>query len=134
MTTLSVVIAAVASFFGFPDLSTLSIPEREKEIRRMVAFAAAVSSTQTAKRIRETSPEPIVRLTYGESRWNNRAQNRRSSAFGLAQFLDRTWKIVGIPKTDCPLAQLEAMFRYIDRRYRGCPQAAYSTYRRQGWY
>jgi muramidase (phage lysozyme) len=33
----------------------------------------------------------LRRVTWCESRWNPRAQNRTSTAAGLAQFLDSTW-------------------------------------------
>ena len=43
-----------------------------------------------------------------ESGWNSNAQNPVSSAFGLAQFLNSTWEVVGCEKTTDKYTQIDA--------------------------
>jgi hypothetical protein len=62
--------------------------------------------------------EAMARLCWRESRYNPLLQNPRSTAFGLWQFLDSTWKYYGIEKTSDPLLQTIAAVRYIEDRYK----------------
>lgn len=55
--------------------------------------------------------ERAVRIARCESKFNPRAQNRSSSAYGLFQFLDSTWRGTGIAKTSDPHLQIEAAHR-----------------------
>lgn len=55
--------------------------------------------------------ERAVRVARCESHFNPLAQNRRSTAFGIFQFLNSTWKGTGIQKTSDPGLQVEAAFR-----------------------
>ncbi|AFV51372.1 hypothetical protein FDG66_gp52 [Streptomyces phage phiCAM] len=70
-----------------------------------------------------------------ESDWNPTAQNPTSTAYGIAQFLDSTWKGYGIPKTSDPERQIEAGLRYIEARY-GKPSKALAFWhnRYPHWY
>ena len=52
-----------------------------------------------------------VRIARCESGLNPHAQNRRSSAYGVLQFLDSTWRSTGIAKTPDPWLQVEAGYR-----------------------
>jgi len=54
--------------------------------------------------------------TY-ESGWRNNAQNPGSTAFGIAQFLDSTWKPYG-SKTSNPGLQIKYGLEYIHDRYK----------------
>lgn len=65
----------------------------------------------------------MTRICWRESRYNPQLQNPRSTAFGLYQFLDSTWKYYGIQKTTDPLMQTIAAVRYIEDRY-GTPRKA----------
>lgn len=55
--------------------------------------------------------ERAVRIARCESGFNPHAQNRRSTAYGLYQFLNSTWKGTGIQKTSDPSLQIEAAYR-----------------------
>jgi hypothetical protein len=55
--------------------------------------------------------ERAVRVARCESKFNPTAQNRRSSAYGVFQFLNSTWKGTGIAKTSDPSLQIEAAYR-----------------------
>jgi hypothetical protein len=72
-------------------------------------------------------------LGMKESGWRNNAQNPTSTAFGIGQFLDSTWKGYGIAKTSDPALQVEAMARYIKARY-GSPSKALAFHYAHNWY
>jgi len=75
-------------------------------------------------------------LEMHEAGYNNMAQNPSSTAFGIGQFLDQTWKGYG-PKTTNPKKQIQYMLEYIKGRY-GTPEKAWSQYYDHpggvGWY
>jgi hypothetical protein len=75
----------------------------------------------------------LDRLWERESGWNPRAQNPRSSAYGIPQFLDSTWAMTGIRKTSDPYRQIKAGLIYIGKRY-GTPCGAWQHSRSRGWY
>lgn len=60
----------------------------------------------------------------GESDWNPTARNPNSSAFGLGQFLNSTWGLVGCTKTGNPVQQLICADRYAKATYGGWVNAA----------
>lgn len=53
-----------------------------------------------------------------ESGWNPSAQNPKSSAFGVFQFMDFTWKSYGCEKTEEVDMQITCGLRYIEARYK----------------
>lgn len=75
----------------------------------------------------------MKQIVLKESGFKNTAQNRKSTAYGLFQFLDSTWKGTGHQKTDDPIQQTEAGVEYIKRRY-GTPTNALNFHKRNGWY
>jgi LysM repeat protein len=72
-------------------------------------------------------------LLQHESSLNPRAQNPHSTAYGLFQFLDSTWKTVGMKKTSDPEQQFVGGFKYIKQRY-GSPEAAWAFWQQHHWY
>ena len=56
-------------------------------------------------------------LIWRESRWDSKAQNPHSTAYGLGQFLNSTWATVGCVKTTDPYTQLDCTKKYIEKRY-----------------
>lgn len=72
----------------------------------------------------ESEWDALEKLVNAESRWNPKAQNKTSSAYGLFQFLNKTWDSYGFEKTDDPIGQIEAGLTYIKKRY-GSPSAAW---------
>jgi hypothetical protein len=75
----------------------------------------------------------LEKLWTRESNWRHTAQNKTSTAFGIAQFLDATWKGVGIEKSRNPYVQIQAGLIYIEKRYKTpCQALAHSD--RVGWY
>ncbi len=68
-----------------------------------------------------------------ESKWNPLAQNPKSTAFGIGQFLNSTWKLVDFEKTKNPYDQIDAMVEYVKVVYGdGCK--AWDFRYSNGWY
>jgi hypothetical protein len=97
--------------------------ERNKEIVR----------AYTVQYFGESEWPVIEKLVMKESGFNNNAQNKHSTAFGLFQFLDSTWQGTGIAKTSDPIQQTEAGMIYIRNRY-GSPTKAMQFHRINNWY
>ena len=72
-------------------------------------------------------------IVQKESGWNPNAQNRHSTAYGLGQFLNSSWKGTGIAKTSDPNLQLDAVVNYIRSRY-GTPSRALQFHLSHNWY
>lgn len=72
-------------------------------------------------------------LGMKESGWNSNAQNPTSTAYGIGQFLDSTWKGVGGSKTSDPRQQVQYMAQYIKNRY-GSPSRALAFHIAHNWY
>jgi hypothetical protein len=74
-------------------------------------------------------------LWWRESNWRPGAQNPTSTAYGVAQFLDKTWATVGARKTADPAGQIRAGLTYVEQRY-GTPCSAWAFWQKQSphWY
>jgi muramidase (phage lysozyme) len=68
-----------------------------------------------------------------ESSWNNNAQNKTSTAYGLFQFLDKTWAGYKCTKTSDIEIQTKCGIKYIQARY-GTPTKARAFHLRKGYY
>jgi hypothetical protein len=77
--------------------------------------------------------DALMELIDRESDYNPTAQNPRSTAYGLFQFLDSTWASYGIAKTSDPLQQTIAGLRYIKSRY-STPERALEFHNKNNWY
>ena len=68
-----------------------------------------------------------------ESKWDPLAQNPKSTAFGIGQFLNSTWGLVDHTKTKNPYDQIDAMIKYVKVIYGdGC--SAWDFRYKRGWY
>jgi hypothetical protein len=65
-------------------------------------------------------------LWYKESRWDHKAKNKRSSAYGIPQLLK-------LKETD-PFKQIDRGLKYIEHRYDGCACKALAHHKAKGWY
>lgn len=79
------------------------------------------------------SDPDAVWLISKESGCNPNAQNPRSTAYGIFQFLDSTWKGVGCVKTSDPIQQMICGQKYVMARY-GSWAKARSFHQGNGWY
>lgn len=67
----------------------------------------------------------LQELWTKESHWNNKADNPKSTAFGIAQMLNET--------ATNPVTQIDNGLRYIEHRY-GLPCTAWKHWQRHYWY
>jgi hypothetical protein len=72
-------------------------------------------------------------LIMRESSWNPDARNRKSTAYGLGQLIDQTWKDLDIEKSDDFRIQLIAAHKYVMQRY-GSWVKALEFHKRHGYY
>lgn len=93
-------------------------PTPKPKTPRQLGEAAAAKRGWTGSEWRA-----LEALWQGESDWNPHAQNPTSTAYGIAQFLDSTWGLVGASKTSDPSKQIEAGLDYIHATY-GTPSNA----------
>lgn len=87
--------------------------------------------------LKETIPAKELscyfKLVDRESKWNPLAQNPKSTAFGIGQFLNTTWALVDSKKTVDPYDQIDAMIKYVNLIYGdGCKALDFRLYK--GWY
>jgi hypothetical protein len=75
----------------------------------------------------------LEELIMLESSWNPNAQNKKSTAYGLGQFIDQTWEQVGIEKSADYRIQLIASHKYVMDRY-GSWQKALEFRKANGYY
>jgi len=76
----------------------------------------------------------LVYIINHEGAWCETAQNPTSTAYGIGQFLDSTWQLVGIEKTSDPYLQAEAIMKYISLARYGTPLNAYYVKVKTGIY
>jgi hypothetical protein len=72
-------------------------------------------------------------LWENESGWSPTAQNADSTAYGIAQFLDQTWTLMGVAKTSDPYQQIDVGLAYIAKRY-DTPCEAWTFWQEHRWY
>jgi hypothetical protein len=65
-------------------------------------------------------------IVWKESRWNHKAKNPKSSAYGLFQILKS--------KEHDPIKQIDNGLKYINARYQGCACKALAHHKKKGWY
>jgi membrane-bound lytic murein transglycosylase MltF len=70
-----------------------------------------------------------------ESHWNPKAKNPTSSARGIGQLLNQTYKNIGMKHSDDSRAQLIATLAYISRWYGSAgPCGAKAHWLKKNWY
>jgi hypothetical protein len=101
------------------------------------AFTNAYASTNSNKEIEKYKLYSHIKLTnhneylcleklwYLESRWNSRAANKSSTAYGIPQLLKL--------KIKDPYKQIDAGLKYIAHRY-GTPCKALTFHKKHGYY
>jgi hypothetical protein len=88
------------------------------------------AKTQVLAKWGEDQWDSFNKIVTQESGWNSNAQNKHSTAYGLCQFLDSTWKH---GKTSDPKEQLSECISYIADRYQ-TPTQAWNFHLESGWY
>ena len=77
--------------------------------------------------------QALTRVAKYESGLRVYALNSRTKAYGLMQFMPKTWATTGIKKTGCPSCQIEAGLLYIKWKYK-TPSQAFQAIKRHGRY
>lgn len=77
----------------------------------------------------------LYELWMRESNWRPEAKNKKSSAYGIPQLLNSTWKNIKVKPTPDGMKQVDAGLRYIKHRYgtNGVCKA-YAHHLAKGWY
>ena len=77
----------------------------------------------------------LTKLLGKESAWNPKAKNPTSSAKGIGQLLDSTYRNLGMKHSQAGVPQLVATLAYIGRKYGSSgPCGAWEHFLRKGWY
>jgi hypothetical protein len=77
--------------------------------------------------------EALQWIIQKESSWNINAQNKRSTAYSLFQFLDQTWKSYGCVKNNEIDNVTRCGIKYIKARYK-LPTNAVDFHKKKGYY
>jgi muramidase (phage lysozyme) len=105
--------------------SPIKVQEQQREPDTARGYARSMVSAEEYEALQE--------LIMLESSWNPEAQNPKSTAYGLAQFLDKTWELVGVEKSADYRIQLIAAQKYVIMRY-GSWVKALEHHKQYGWY
>lgn len=74
-------------------------------------------------------------LLTKESHWNPKAKNPTSTASGVGQLLEGTYKNLGMKHSKAQVAQTVAALAYIGRRYGSAgPCGAWRHWKKNNWY
>ncbi len=93
----------------------------------------AVLRTETINAFGEEHWPAMAQLVEHESGFRPTAQNSRSTAFGLFQFLDSTWASYGCQKTAVVSEQIRCGIKYVKLRY-GDPNRAMAFWNDHKWF
>jgi hypothetical protein len=75
----------------------------------------------------------LANLLGKESAWRPEAKNPKSSAKGIGQLLDATYRSLGMEHSQASVPQLVATLAYIHRRHL-TPCSAWDHFKKHSWY
>ena len=95
-----------------------------------------VSAKEIAKELLTTRQYKCFNaLLTKESHWNAKAKNPSSTAVGVGQLLDSTYRNLGMKHSKSQVAQTVAALAYIGRRYGSSgPCGAWQHLKEKNWY
>lgn len=105
-----------------------SIVYKEKPILQQVDAKKLAKKLLTKKEY-----SCLAKLLGKESAWNAEAKNPDSSAKGIGQLLDATYRNLGMKHTEASVPQLVATLAYIHRRHL-TPCKAWSHFKEKNYY
>lgn len=117
-------------------MARISIAARQVESARQADGAKEVARQIIAQKYRwsERQFTCLDNLWTKESKWNYKARNKSSGAYGIAQALPATkMEIVGTDWRTNPVTQITWGLKYIEERYE-YPCRAWSKSKRSNWY
>lgn len=80
-------------------------------------YAKRIVKEYTTLYFGEESVDMVDYIVTHEGNYDPEAQNPHSTAYGMFQFLDSTWKTVGCTKTSDIVEQTSCGMKYIQNRY-----------------
>ena len=109
---------------------TPAIPAASKTV-----LLAQIDSKELARELLTTKNYKCFSSLIGkESSWRN-AQNPKSSAKGMGQLLDSTYRNLGMKHSQVEAAQTIAALAYIGRKYGSSgPCGAWQHWQKNNWY
>ena len=133
-----VIIVAIGFALMLPEKNVVQDVVQDKKIYDSPIKVQQERAPTTARgyarsMVSEIEYEALHELIDRESKWDSDAQNPKSTAYGLAQFLDKTWDLVGIEKSADYRIQLIAAQKYVIMRY-GSWVKALEHHKQYGWY
>ena len=126
----------------FPRDSKTVVSFKQKEISgRVVAYYTndyqRYAIDQLTKQDKLEQWSCLYELWNRESNWRPKAKNKTSTAMGIPQLLDGTWKNIGIKPTWNGRKQIDAGLVYLEHRYGKTGNnicRAYAHHLSKGWY
>ena len=106
----------------------VSIIYKEKPILKQVDAKQLAKKLLTKKEY-----SCLAKLLGKESAWKSSAKNPTSSAKGIGQLLDVTYRNLGMKHTEASVAQLVATLAYIHRRHL-TPCKAWEFFKQKNYY
>lgn len=107
-----------------PELPPGGTPELNRQLGKLMAAQRGWTGDQWYC---------LDKFIQRESGWIHTAKNPTSTAYGIFQFLNSTWGLVGARKTSDPAGQIEAGLDYVQSRYK-TPCGAWSFWQKNHWY
>lgn len=125
----------------YKPLSTLEAPVYAQKQKMVTISTPKTSVSQGAPSSSCNDWLAQAGITDGDAIWliskesgcNPNAQNPKSTAYGIFQFLDSTWTGVGCTKTSDPIQQIICGQKYVMARY-GSWSNAKAFWQSHSWY
>jgi hypothetical protein len=125
---LSLAIATLSNLIAAP--AAIPIVYTERPPLMQVDAKAVARELLTEKHF-----QCLALLLSKESAWNPQAKNPVSTAKGVGQLLDGTYKNLGMKHSEAEVPQVVATLAYIGRKYgSGGPCAAWRHWKKNNWY
>jgi hypothetical protein len=137
ITRIVIAVLLVANVFALQSVYTDTPIEAvvEQRFKKPTALDKINHEQLAAALLTKKSNHCLTKLIHEESRGNPDAQNPTSTAKGLGQLLDGTYKNIGMKHSEHEAAQLVAMLAYIGRRYGAAgPCGAWDHWKQHNWY
>lgn len=104
-------------------------------VQRTILWERDEAKVNAKLLLTKKSYQCLNKLLSKESAWNPLAKNPKSSAKGIGQLLDGTYKSIGMKHTHKADAQLIAVLAYVSRHYgSGGSCAAWRHFQKHNWY
>lgn len=132
---LASMVSVVVAFTSSPCHRCKEVPFKEPRLGRAI-LSSITRKVANKIHLKYTDKEvtSFVTVVLHESGGRPTAQNKKTKAYGLMQFIPRTWIGVGIRRTSCPYCQIEAGLLYIKYRYKNSASRALTHFNSMRWY